>query len=100
VTINPPTLIQRPFANATSAKEMTKFGNIDVMRTTRDSAATRSRNIHITQVKKASAVGWKLDSQYETIEKSRDIKTGDVRGQEYSREYLVHTQVGKPNQKV
>lgn len=79
MTINPPTLIQRPFAKATSAKEITKFGNMDVTRTTRDSAATRSRNIHITQVKNASAVGWKLDSQYETMEKRMDIKTGHVR---------------------
>jgi hypothetical protein len=75
VTRNPPTLIHNPFANATNAKEITKFGNIAVTSTTSDSAATRSRNIHITQVKKASAVGWKFDSQYETIEKRSDIRT-------------------------
>ena len=79
MTIKPPTLIQRPFANATSAKEMTKFGKIDVTRTTRDSAATRSRNIHITQVKKPSAVGWRLESQYDTMEKSIEIRTRDIR---------------------
>lgn len=100
MTINPPTLIQRPFANATSAREITKFGNIDVTRTTKDSAATRSRKIHITQVKNASAVGWKLDNQYETMEKRVDIKTGHVREQACGRKLRVHTQVGKPNEKV
>lgn len=75
MTKNPPTLIHSPFANATNAKAITKFGKIAVTRTTSDSAATRSRKIHITQVKNASAVGWKLESQYETIEKSIDIRT-------------------------
>lgn len=75
MTKNPPTLIHRPFANATSAKAITKFGNMAVTRTTRDSAAARSRNIHITQVKKASPVGRKLESQYEIIENRTDIIT-------------------------
>jgi hypothetical protein len=75
VTKNPPTLIQRPFAKATSASEMTKFGNIDVTNTTRLSAARRSRNIHITQIMKADPSGRKLESQYETTEKSIEIRT-------------------------
>jgi hypothetical protein len=29
----------------------------------------------MTQVKKALAVGWKLESQYDTMEKRMDIKT-------------------------
>lgn len=77
-TRNPPTLIQRPFANATRAREMTKFGKMAVTKTTRDSAATRSKKIHITQVKKASPLGRKLESQYETMEKRREIRTGVV----------------------
>ncbi len=72
---NPPTLIQRPFANATSARAITKLGKIAVMKTTRDSAATRSRKIHITQVKNASPLGRKLESQYDTMEKRKEIRT-------------------------
>jgi hypothetical protein len=54
---------------------MTKLGNIDVTNTTRLSAATRSRNIHMTQIIKADPSGRKLESQYETIEKSMEIRT-------------------------
>lgn len=61
--MKPLTLIQRPFANAVAARETTKMGARDVMRTTRDSAAMRSRKSHITQVKKPVAVGWKFPSQ-------------------------------------
>lgn len=42
---------------------MTKLGKMDVTKTTRDSAATRSRKSHMTQVKKAEALGRKLESQ-------------------------------------
>lgn len=44
-------------------------------KTTRDSAAIRSRNSHIIQVKKATAVGRKFDSQYAMHENRTDIKT-------------------------
>lgn len=54
---------------------MTKLGKIAVTKTTSDSAATRSRKIHITQVKKASPLGRKLESQYDTMENSSEIKT-------------------------
>jgi hypothetical protein len=53
----PPTDIQRPLAKAVSASETTKLGKIDDINTTRDSAATRSRNSHMIHVKKACAVG-------------------------------------------
>ena len=76
MTRNPPTLIHSPLANATSARAMTKLGKMAVTSTTRDSAATRSRNIHMTHVKKAWAVGWKLESQYETMEKRIEMRTG------------------------
>lgn len=46
VTKNPPTLIQRPFAKAVSASDTTKLGKSEDMRTTRDSAARRSRKSH------------------------------------------------------
>lgn len=59
-TKKPPTLIQRPFAKAVKARAMTKFGKIEDMSTTRDSPASRSKNSHITQVKKADAVGREL----------------------------------------
>ena len=39
------------------ARLMTKLGTIDATSTTSDSAAKRSRNSHMTQVKKAEAVG-------------------------------------------
>jgi hypothetical protein len=42
---------------------MTKLGKMDETRTTRDSAATRSRKSHMIQVKDAGAVGWKFPSQ-------------------------------------
>ena len=60
---NPPTLIQRPLAKATMARERTKLGRREVTSTTRDSAARRSRKSHITQMKKAGAVGRKFESQ-------------------------------------
>jgi hypothetical protein len=46
-------------------REILRYGNLltEDIRTTKDSAATRSRNSHIIQVKNALAVGWKLDSQ-------------------------------------
>ena len=75
VTRNPPTLIHSPLANATSARAITKFGKIAVTRQTRDSAATRSRKIHMTEVKKASPAGRKFESQYETIENKVEIRT-------------------------
>lgn len=74
-TMNPPTHIHRPFENATRAREMTKFGNMEETRTTSDSAATRSRKSHITQMKNAEAVGRKLESQYATTEKRMEIMT-------------------------
>lgn len=74
-TKNPPTLIHSPFAKATRARDTTKLGKMAVTKTTSDSAATRSRKIHMTQVKKASAVGVKLDSQYEMIENRSEIRT-------------------------
>ncbi len=57
---------------------MTKLGKSDVKNTTKPSAARRSRNIHKTHVKKAVAVGWKFDSQYEITEKRRAIRTVGV----------------------
>jgi hypothetical protein len=54
---------------------MTKDGKSDVTKTTRPSAARRSRKSQKTDVKKATAVGWKLDSQYVMTEKMADIKT-------------------------
>ena len=71
--MNPPTDIHNPLAKATKANEMTKLGTREVIKTTRDSAANKSRNIHMTQVKKAVAVGWKFDSQYEMTEKTIEI---------------------------
>jgi hypothetical protein len=56
-TKKPPTLIQRPLANAVRARAITKFGNKADIRTTSDSAASKSRNNHIIHVKKAVAVG-------------------------------------------
>lgn len=75
--MKPLTLIHRPLAKATSASEMTKDGKTDATSTTRLSAASRSRNTHSTQVKKACAVGWKLDSQYEMAEKTSEKMTGE-----------------------
>ena len=63
LTKNPPTLIHSPLANAVMASAMTKTGNIEDTNTTRDSAATKSRKSHMIQVKKADAVGWKLQNQ-------------------------------------
>jgi hypothetical protein len=77
-TMNPLTLIQSPLAKAISASEMTNDGKMDVRSTTRLSAASRSRKTQRTQVKKAWAVGWKLESQYEMAEKTR-AKTTDER---------------------
>lgn len=54
---------------------MTKLGKIEDMRTTRDSAARRSRKSHITQVKKAVAEGRKLLSQYAMMEKIKEMRT-------------------------
>jgi hypothetical protein len=61
--MKPFTDIHNPFANATRAREMTKLGNSEVMNTTKPSAASKSRKSHMTHVKKALAVGLKLDSQ-------------------------------------
>jgi hypothetical protein len=73
--MNPSTDIHKPLANAVSARETTNMGNKELTSTTRDSAATRSRNSHMTQVKKAPAVGRKLDSQYATTLKRKLIRT-------------------------
>jgi hypothetical protein len=62
-TKNPPTDIHSPFAKAVKARLMTKFGKREDIRTTRDSAARRSRKSHMTHVKNATAVGWKFESQ-------------------------------------
>ena len=61
LTKKPPTLIQRPFAKAVRARATTKLGKSEVMSTTRDSAARRSRKSHITQVKNAVVPCRKLD---------------------------------------
>lgn len=74
-TKKPPTLIQRPFANAMRARATTKLGNIEEISTTRASPANRSRKSHITHVKKAVTPGRKLESQYVVTEKRREIKT-------------------------
>ena len=62
-TMNPSTLIHRPFAKATKAREITKEGKSEDINTTRLSAAKRSQKSQNTQVKKAVAVGWKFTSQ-------------------------------------
>jgi len=72
----PLTLIQTPFAKAVTTRDMTKFGNREDTSTTSDSAAIRSRNSHITQVKKAIPSGRRFNSQYDIMEKSSDIRTG------------------------
>ena len=74
LTKKPPTDIQSPFANAVNASATTKMGNRLDMRTTNDSAATRSRNNHIIQVKNAVADGRKLHSQYVITLKRTDIR--------------------------
>lgn len=74
-TRNPPTLIQRPLAKATNAREITNDGNSDVIKTTKDSAARRSRKSHMRYVKKAVASGLKFESQYEITENSREMTT-------------------------
>jgi hypothetical protein len=74
-TRNPPTDIHSPFAKAVRARLTTKFGKMEDTSTTRDSAATRSRNSHMIHVKKATAVGRKFDSQYAMTENKTDIKT-------------------------
>lgn len=61
--MKPFTHIHRPLAKAVRASAMTKFGKREEMRTTRDSAARRSRKSHIIQEKKAVAVGRMLESQ-------------------------------------
>lgn len=83
VTRDPPTLIHGPLANATSARAITKFGNI---------AVTRSRKIHMIEVKKASPAGRKFESQYETIENR--YETGTVRSVRDARlrECVQHTE--------
>lgn len=75
MTKNPATDIHRPFAKAVTARLMTKIGKTDEMKTTRDSAAIRSRKSHITQVKKAVAVGRKFESQYAMQENTSEIRT-------------------------
>jgi hypothetical protein len=76
-TKNPPTDIHNPLAKAVRARLTTKFGKMEDTNTTRDSAATRSRNSHIIHVKNATAVGRKFDSQYAMTENKTDIKTTD-----------------------
>ena len=74
-TKKPPTLIHSPLANAVKASDITKLGNIDDMSTTRDSPAKRSKNNHITQVKKALPPGRRLIKKYVIIENSREMRT-------------------------
>ena len=62
-TRKPPTDIHSPFAKAIRASATTKFGKIDEIKTTSDSAATRSRKSHIIHVKNAAAVGTMFESQ-------------------------------------
>jgi hypothetical protein len=88
----PPTDIQRPLAKATSARAITKVGMREETKTTRASAARRSRKsllsvgqnmmveaerqdttYHMMNLKKALADGSKLDSQYAIMEKRREI---------------------------
>jgi hypothetical protein len=61
--MKPSTDIHNPLANAVNASDITKLGKMEDTNTTRDSAATRSRNSHMIQVKNAMAVGLKLESQ-------------------------------------
>ena len=74
-TRKPPTLIQRPFANAVRARAITKLGKREDTRMTRDSPARRSRKSHMTQVKKAPAPGRKFESQYAIMENMREMRT-------------------------
>lgn len=74
-TRNPLTHIHRPFTKAVRASATTKFGNIEETRTTKDSAASRSKNSHITQMKKALPSGRKFDSQYAIKEKNSEMRT-------------------------
>lgn len=64
-----------PLMKAIKARATTKMGKIEETSTTRDSAASRSRNSHMTQVKKAPPVGRRLMSQYDTIEKHSEMMT-------------------------
>ena len=81
-TKNPPTLIQRPLANAVKAREITKLGNSEDINTTKDSPANRSRKSHMTQIKKAEPPGRRLIKKYDITEKSKEIRTR--RAHEYS----------------
>jgi len=72
---NPPTHIHSPLAKAVKARLITKTGKTEETKTTRDSAAIRSRKSHMIQVKNAEAVGWKLESQYAITEKINAIMT-------------------------
>lgn len=67
--MKPPTLIQRPLANAVTARATTKTGAAEATRTTRDSAARRSKKRNSTQLQKLPPVGLKFESQYEMTEK-------------------------------
>ena len=58
-TKKPSTHIQRPLANAVTARATTKTGKREETSTTRDSAARRSRKSQRTQMKKECAVLWK-----------------------------------------
>lgn len=49
--------VTHPLANAISASDTTKLGNRLAIKTTSDSAASRSRNNHMIHVKKAPASG-------------------------------------------
>ena len=55
---HPPTTIDSPFQKATIARATTKMGTTDETRTTRLSAARRSRNSHKIPVSKR--VSWAL----------------------------------------
>ena len=54
-TKKPSTHIHRPLAKAVTAKATTKMLKIDETKTTKDSAATRSKNNHSTHLKNADA---------------------------------------------
>lgn len=59
----PPVHIHKPLAKAVPASATTKMGMRLLIRTTSDSAAIKSRKSHMIQVKKASALGRKFESQ-------------------------------------
>ncbi|KAG7143908.1 hypothetical protein HYQ46_007361, partial [Verticillium longisporum] len=67
-TRKPPTHIHKPLAKAVMARDTTKIGKMLETRTTRDSAARRSRKSHMTKVMKAEPSERIPTSQYATTE--------------------------------